>query len=69
MAEDEECGRPIGGTELLFEREFVEFVDRVARNTNQSQSYGKSTIMLNNVVNLIDFGGGCLFVGCFWHYK
>lgn len=34
VAVDEECGRPIGGTELLFEREFVE-VDRVARNINQ----------------------------------
>lgn len=30
MADDEVCDRPIGGTELLFEREFVD-VERVAR--------------------------------------
>lgn len=30
MADDGVCDRPIGGTELLFEREFVD-VERVAR--------------------------------------
>lgn len=33
MIDDELCDRPIGGTELLFEREFVD-VERVARKNS-----------------------------------